>query len=154
MTFFRLVAVTAFLMAGSSCSTMDNKKSSPASFDGLEGTSWQLVAIKSIDDAQSVLRPDDPAKYILDFASNGELSARLDCNRATGNWRNEIVETNGGSLAFGPMAVTKALCPEPTLGETLERRLPDVRSFLIEDGKMHMAMVGEGGILVWEPAED
>src|SRR6476660_9006357 len=48
---------------------------------GLAGTSWQLVRIQYMDD--KVLTPDDPAKYTLAFGTDGRVSMRIDCNRAT-----------------------------------------------------------------------
>jgi heat shock protein HslJ len=111
-----------------------------------------LVEEKSMDYAQGTARPDNPDKYTLTFNADGTLSARLDCNRGVGPWRNEIVEPSGGSLEIGPLAVTNALCPPPSLGAALERHLGQVRAFIIEDGRMHMALADNGGILVWEPA--
>ena len=105
-----------------------------------------------MDDAQGTTRPDDPTKYTITFHNDGSLSAQLDCNRGIGPWRNEIVEPSGGSLAIGPLAVTSALCPLPSIGEALASQLGDVRAFFIEDGRMHMALAANGGILVWEAA--
>ncbi len=106
-----------------------------------------------MNDAQGSVRPDDRSKYTLTFGENGQLSARLDCNRGAGTWRNEISNATGGTLAVGPMAVTKALCPAPTIGELIERQLPYVRSFTIRDGRLNMALMADGGIIVWEPVK-
>ena len=122
-----------------------------SAFAGLGGTSWRLVEVKPMDPATGPTRPDDPDKYTLTFNADGTLAARLDCNRGMGPWRNEIVEPSGGSLAMGPLAVTKALCPPPSIGEALASKLGAVRAFIIEDGRMHMALAANGGILVWEP---
>lgn len=122
-----------------------------AAFAGLGGTSWQLVEIQSMDDAQGTTRPEQRADYTLTFNADGTLAMRLDCNRATGTWRNDGASTTGGTLTFGPMAVTRALCPAPTLGEVLERQMPWVRSFIMRDGLLNMALMADGGILVWEP---
>ncbi|WP_158093694.1 META domain-containing protein [Erythrobacter sanguineus] len=124
---------------------------SEASFLGLSGTVWRLVEVKSMDDALGSIRPDNAEKYTLTFNADGTIAARLDCNRGVGPWRNEIVEPSGGSLEIGPLAVTRALCPPPSIGEALAGQLGDVRAFIIEDGRMHMALAANGGILVWEP---
>ena len=57
------------------------------SVSDLSSTTWQLVKFQGGDDKAKP--PDDPAKYTLAFASDGQLSARLDCNRgrAHGNPR-------------------------------------------------------------------
>jgi heat shock protein HslJ len=104
-----------------------------------------------MDDAQGTTRPDDPDKYTITFNMDGSLAARLDCNRGVGPWRNEVVESSGGSLVIGPLAVTRALCPAPSMGEMLERNLGYVRAFIIEGGRLHMALIADGGIIVWEP---
>ena len=52
---------------------------------GLEGTSWRLVRFQSSDD--SVLTPDDRAKYTIDLGAGGQLTARVDCNRGRGTWK-------------------------------------------------------------------
>lgn len=122
-----------------------------SAFAGLPGTSWQLVEIQSMDDAQGTTRPRQSADYTLTFNADGTLAMRLDCNRATGTWRSEDASATSGTLAFGPMAVTRALCPPPTLGETIVRQFPYVRSFTMRDGRLNMALMADGGILVWEP---
>ena len=120
-------------------------------FSGLEGSNWRLVEFRSMDDAQGTTRPDDPDKYTITFHNDGSLSARFDCNRGMGPWRNDISNATGGTLSIGPLGVTKALCPEPSMGEMLERQLGYVRSFTITENRLNMALMADGGIIVWEP---
>jgi len=152
MVSHKLGVAIAASTALNACSTIPDSGPGLLPFKGLESTSWQLVEIQSSDDTQPPRSAADPAKYRIDFESGNEASIILDCNRAIGTWRNDIANATGGSLTFGPLAVTKALCPEPTLGELLERQFPDVRSFVIRDGRMHMALMADGGFIVWEPA--
>ena len=149
-----IYGILAMLSALSACAAVPEERP-PVSipFAGLAGTSWQLVEIQSMDDATRISRPGDPSDYTLTFDADGSLRAKLDCNRGSGTWRNDIANATGGTLALGPMAATKALCPEPTLGETLERQLPYVRTFTIRDGRMNMALMADGGIIVWEPVK-
>lgn len=148
----------AITLAG--CATYSDQGSGPppppdnVPFSSLEGTNWQLVEFQSMDDRQGITRPDDPAKYTLSFNADGRLAVRLDCNRGMGPWKNEIANATGGSLEIGPLAVTKALCPEPTMGEFLERQIGYVRSFMLRDGRMYMSLMADGGIIVWEPAAE
>ena len=53
--------------------------------DGLGGTSWRLVKFQGGDG--TVLRPDDKSKYTLAFGADGNVSARIDCNRGRGAWK-------------------------------------------------------------------
>lgn len=149
---FATLGLLAFgLMA---CTSTASQPPANIPFSGLSGTSWQLVEFQSMADAPGTERPSKPGNYTITFGEDGNLSARLDCNRATGTWRNDIANATGGSLTFGPLAVTKALCPEPTMGERLERHLPYVRSFVIRDGDLHMALMADGGIIVWKPVNN
>ena len=120
-------------------------------FSGLEGTNWRLVEFQSMDDTQGTTRPDDPDKYTITFNNDGSLSARFDCNRGIGPWRNDISNATGGTLSIGPLGVTKALCPDPSMGEMLERQLRYVRSFTITENRLNMVLMADGGIIVWEP---
>ncbi len=68
----------------------------------LKSTRWQLVRFQGGDDR--TLTPDDPAKYTIEFASGGQVIARVDCNRGRGTWK----ATPSGQLELGPLALTRA----------------------------------------------
>ena len=124
----------------------------PSSGTSLAGTSWQLVAIQSMDDAQGTTRIADPARFTLHFGADGRASLRLDCNRGTGTFE-AIPATDGrGSLRFGPIAATRALCPPPQIDERVARDLGYVRSYLFQDGKLFLSLMADGGIYEWHPA--
>ena len=118
----------------------------------LQGTSWQLVGIQSMDDAQGLKRPANPSRYTLSLQADGRAVLQLDCNRAMGSWRVEpSTDPGNGGFRFGPLASTKALCPAPSLGEPLARQLPYVRGYLLRDGRLNLSLLADGGILIWEP---
>lgn len=118
----------------------------------LEGTTWQLVGIQSMDDTQGLRRPQDPSRYTLSLQADGRAVLQLDCNRASGSWRVEpSADPGNGGFRFGPLASTKAQCPAPSLGEPLARQLPFVRGYLLRDGRLNLSLLADGGILIWEP---
>ena len=47
-----------------------------------------------------------PERYTLVFQPGGTVAVRADCNRGSGSYL-----LNGGALSFGPMALTRAMCP-------------------------------------------
>jgi para-nitrobenzyl esterase len=112
----------------------------------LVGPTWQLVRFQGGDD--KVLTPDDRSKYTLTFAADGRVSGRIDCNRATGAWKS----SEKGRLEFGPMAVTRAMCPPGSLHDQIVKQLPFVRSYVIRDGKLFLSLMADGGIYEFEPA--
>ena len=113
---------------------------------GLDGTSWQLVKFQGGDD--TVVRPDDKSKYTLAFGADGTVSARIDCNRARGAWKSP----EKGRLEFGPMAVTRAMCPPGSLHDQIVKQLPYIRSYVIKDGHLFLSLMADGGIYEFEPA--
>ncbi|WP_448604670.1 carboxylesterase family protein [Thermoleptolyngbya sp.] len=112
----------------------------------LAGTSWQLVQFQGGDD--TVLTPDDPAKYAIAFNADGSFSARIDCNRGRGTWTSD----GPNQLQFGPMALTRALCPPDSLHDRMVRDLPFVRSYVLRNGHLFLSLMADGGIYEFEPA--
>ena len=50
--------------------------------------------------------PDAPERYTLEFQPGGRVNVRADCNRGSGSYL-----LNGSTLTFGPIALTRAMCP-------------------------------------------
>jgi heat shock protein HslJ len=116
----------------------------------LAGTSWQLVSFQSMDDSQGTTAVDDSGKYTLTFSEDGKAALRLDCNRGIGSWESTpSADGSSGTLKFGPLAVTRALCPPPSLGEKLARDLDYVRSYLLKDGRLYLSLMADAGIYEW-----
>ena len=111
----------------------------------LAGTSWQLVRFEGGDD--TVLTPDDRSKYTLELDAKGNVSARIDCNRGRGTWT-----SNGpNQVQFGPMAVTRALCPSGSLHDQIVKQWTNIRSYTMKDGHLFLALMADGGIYEFEP---
>lgn len=113
----------------------------------LADTSWTLVAFRSSDDAQGTARPPAGRVYALNFGHDGTVTMKLDCNRGAGTWRAE-----GAALSLGPAAVTRALCPQPDMGQALVMRLADVRGYVIRDGHLFLALKADASIYEFAPA--
>ena len=119
---------------------------------GLAGTSWQLVAIRSMDDAQGTTHISEPEKYTVGFAPDGRASFRIDCNRGTAAWKaGAAAEAASGALEFGPLATTRAMCPPVSHDRQVLRDLPHVRSYLLKEGRLFLSLMADGGIYEWRP---
>jgi heat shock protein HslJ len=119
--------------------------SSPEGPAALEGTRWQLVKFVGGDDR--TLTPDDPTKYTIEFAADGSVVAQIDCNRGRGTWK----ATPYNQLELGPLALTRAQCPEGSLHDQIVKQWPNVRSFLIRDGHLFLALKIDSGIYEFAP---
>jgi heat shock protein HslJ len=105
-----------------------------------------------MDDAQGTTRIADPTLYTVSFGADGRVALRLNCNRATGSWQaTPAADGMSGSLGFGVLAGTRALCPPPSLDEKLLRDLAYVRGYLLRDGQLHMSLMADAGIYSWQP---
>jgi para-nitrobenzyl esterase len=113
--------------------------------EGLGGTSWQLVKFQGGDG--QVLMPDDGAKYTIAFGADGSVSARIDCNRGRGSWKSD----GPGRLEFGPMALTRAMCPPGSLHDHIVKQWAHVRSYVIKNGRLFLSLMADGGIYEFEP---
>jgi len=112
---------------------------------GLAGTSWQLVKFQGSDD--TTLTPDDRAKYTIEFAEGGRLTARVDCNRGRGTWKS----SGASQIGFGPLALTRAKCPLGSLHDQIVKQWGNIRSYVIRDGHLFLALMADGGIYEFEP---
>ena len=111
----------------------------------LGGTSWQLVKFEGGDD--TILRPDRGAQYTIAFGTDGRVSVRIDCNRGIGTWKSP----GPSQLEFGPLALTRAMCPPAPLNDRIPRDWQYVRSYVIKDGHLFLALMIDAGIYEFEP---
>ena len=109
----------------------------------LSGTSWRLVKFQGPDETTVV--PDDKSKYTINFGSNGRVTARVDCNRASATWR----ANTKGELQFGSWSRTSARCGPGSLHDRIVNEGANVRNFAIKDG--HLFLSGGGGYYELEP---
>ena len=111
----------------------------------LAGTSWQLVKFQSMDD--TTLTPKNGANYTIEFADGGQLIARVDCNRGRGTWQSP----GPSQLEFGPLALTRAQCAAGSMHDQIVRNWPFIRSYVIRDGHLFLALKMDSGIYEFEP---
>lgn len=135
-----MAALLAVLL-GACASTSTPSSSAPAS---LEGSSWRLVQIVVTN---GVTRPAiERSRYTIGFGKEGVLNVRFDCNRGRGSWNS----SGPGKLEFGALALTRALCPTGSLHDELVRQWPNVRSYIVEDGRLFLS--ADGSTIEFEPA--
>jgi heat shock protein HslJ len=148
-------ALTKIQSSANESNDAEQKATTSSSGNPLAGTGWRLVEFQSMDDATGTVRPDDPSLYTMRLNSDGTVTMRLNCNRASGTWSAEP-SGNGasGRFEFGPLAGTRALCPPPSLDESIVAQARFIRSYLLKDGRLYLSLMADGGIYAWEPDTD
>ena len=111
----------------------------------ISGTSWQLVKFQGPD--ERTFTPDDKSKYTITFGTNGRVTARVDCNRASSTWR----ATANGELQFGSWSRTSARCGPKSLHDQIVTEGAAVHRFSIKDGHLFLSGMAEGGYYELEP---
>lgn len=125
---------------------------SAAAAEPLAGTSWQLTSIESMSpEEQPTITIDDPAKYTVSFGNDGRAAFQLDCNRGSATWEAGPAADDSGALTFGPIALTRMYCPQPSVDTQVAAALDQVRSYLLSDGQLHLSLAVDGGIMHWRP---
>lgn len=116
----------------------------------LADTQWRLVEFQSMDDRQGATRPRAGTAYTMRLHGDGTVTMQLNCNRATGRWTARPSSDGlSGQFEFGPLAATRALCPPPSMDQSIVTQSPHVRGYLLEDGRLHLSLMADGGIYVW-----
>jgi heat shock protein HslJ len=133
------------VVALAGCSSADEPRT-------LDGTSWQLAAIQSMDDAQGTTEVPDPSKFTVKFGRDGRAAFQLDCNSGSGSFEAKpTADATSGTLTFSPVAMTVMGCPGPSLDQRVGSALPQVRGYLFQDERLNMSLMADGGILTWKP---
>ena len=139
--------ITGTLLILAACATLAQAPSRSAA-PGLGGTSWQLVKFQGSDD--KTLTPADRGKYTIAFGADGRAAVRIDCNRGSGSW----TSSGAGQVQFGPIALTRAFCQPAPITDRLSKDWGLVRSYLVKDKHLFIALMADGGIYEFEPIPD
>ena len=135
------LSVTILLLAACGVTQTPQQSAAP----NLAGTSWQLVKFQGGDD--KTLTPDDKSKYTIQFSTDGALAARIDCNRGRSTWKSPAPN----QLQFGPLALTRAMCPPGSLHDRIVKHWDYIRSYVIKNGHLFLSLMADGGIYEFEP---
>jgi heat shock protein HslJ len=120
----------------------------------LENTSWQFVEFQSMDDSIGTKRPRDPSLYTMSLDEDGTAYMRLNCNSARGQWSFEPGKDGvSGRFAFGPLAVTRAMCPPTSMDKSIAADTQYIRGYLLDNDRLYLSLMADAGIYVWEREE-
>lgn len=164
------IVVTLFaILVCASCSPGDNgatagtdadppqpsTESTVVSADGEQASniigSWKLVEFQSMDDATGTLAPEPSQIYTMTLNEDGNAAFVLNCNRGRTTYEATSTSGESGSLTFGPVAMTRASCPPPSMDVKIAGDLEYVRSFLLRDGQLYLSLMADGGIYAFAP---
>ena len=138
------VLAAGLALAGLTVSARAQSPATAPTVAELEGTSWQLVRFQGADGTKLV--PQERGLYMVAFAPHGELSARIDCNRASGTWSSP----ESGRISFGALATTRAMCAPGSFYDQIVAQWSNVRFYVLKDGHLFLTLTA-GGTYEYEP---
>ncbi len=109
--------------------------SNPLAPSDLVGNRWRLVSL--VETGSTPITIDDPSRYTLEFAADGQLSVRSDCNTCGGRY-----SLSGSSIEIGPVACTRAFCGDTSRDAAYTSALDKARSASVDDDEL--TLTGDG----------
>jgi para-nitrobenzyl esterase len=106
----------------------------------LTGNPWHWVATQT---PVEWIVPADPALYTIQFNPDGSAVLRADCNRGRGTY----TTGEGGSLAIGPVAITRAMCPPGSLDTKYLQQLSNVAHYFFRGDTLYIDQKIDSGTM-------
>lgn len=120
--------------------------SSQAQEPMLTDTVWELQQIQYNND--TLLVPESPENYTIQFFEDGTVGIRADCNVGTGTYDTESADF----ITLG--ASTLAACPPDSIDDEFRSGLEDAVIYFFQDGNLYMDLPADGGTLMFAPAAE
>ncbi len=110
---------------------------SSVSADDLTGTKWLWTGVQTPVGRTTILHPEN---YRLDFMAGGKVAVQADCNKGSGTYKVE-----GNNLTFGPIAMTRMMCPEGSMDTKFVQGLGAARHYKVFADLLTIDLVANGG---------
>lgn len=141
----RIAVVLGALLAAGCTHSGTRPSTAPALVGFPVGTTWEWV--ETVTPVERVVSTD-PARYNLRI-EGGQASVRADCNRGVA----QVTLTDPGRIAFGSMALTRAMCPEGSQSDRYAKDVARATSYFVKDGELYLELPVDSGTLRFRRAE-
>jgi heat shock protein HslJ len=136
--------VQTYALEGDRLVQASSQESQSDAGQDLNGVVWKWERLAESNDRTVVV--DDPERYTLEFLPGGAVDIQADCNQGRGTYS---VSGQRLSIELGPM--TLAMCSPGSLHDEYIKNLNEVVSYIVEDGKLFLALRYDSGILTFSP---
>ncbi|HSA55575.1 MAG TPA: META domain-containing protein [Gemmatimonadaceae bacterium] len=101
---------------------------------------WQWVSFTTPVEQITV---DAPEQYTIQFGRDGRIAMRADCNRGMGSYS----VTADRRITMGPIALTRAMCPEGSLSDRFAREAGRAAIYFMREGDLYLDLPMDSGTL-------
>lgn len=131
------------LLGGSACTSPDPSADHTPT---LTDTTWQLQQIQYNND--TLLTPDDPERYTVEFSTDGQVAIQADCNRVLGTYTED-----GSSLSITLGPTTLAACSPESIDGAFTQGLSNAAIYFFKAGDLYIDMWADAGTMQFAAAE-
>lgn len=121
---------------GNDSAENDNGNSGNETNATLQNTLWNWQSLRNSGGLTTVKNSD---KFSIEFATDGKISLRTDCNRGGGTYK-----TSGEILTFSPIFSTKMGCPAGSMESVYFSNLQTAKSYKIQNGSLQIKLANGG----------
>lgn len=114
----------------------------------LVGPTWQWEKFVDVATGENNMDVKNPENYTVTFAADGTAAMKADCNVAAATYK-----LDGSSLTIEVGPVTLAACGADSLTDTFLINLTSAASFKLENGKLSVDLMADGGQMVFGAAK-
>ncbi|WOD39002.1 META domain-containing protein [Nodosilinea sp. E11] len=107
----------------------------------LTGTVWELQQIQMSDD--TLLTANPPQNYTAEFADDGQVFVRADCNRAIGTF----TETGDSQISVQMGPTTLAACPESSIGPQFLQAMNNANLYFFQGDDLFIDLAFDSGTM-------
>jgi heat shock protein HslJ len=112
----------------------------------LVGYVWMWMEF--VENNDTVIHPNMPGNYTIEFMPDGQVAVQADCNQATGTY---TVQGSQIDIEIGP--TTLAACPEDSLSDEYLRLLGDAVIYFREADFLYLDIMMDTGTMKFLPME-
>ena len=132
-----ITTAAAVLVGATACVTPSTGPGVPPLTDSV----WELQQIQMSDGERLTAEP--PQNYTVEFADDGQVFVRADCNRAIGQF--EAAGDGRISVDLGP--TTLAACPEGSIGPQFLQAIDNASFYFFQDQDLFIDLTADSGTM-------
>jgi heat shock protein HslJ len=112
----------------------------PVADVSLTGTVWTWQTSTHADG--TIVAPEAPERYTVEFLPGGRVAVRADCNRGSGSYT-----LDGTRIALSALALTKMLCPPGSKDREFLKDVGEVSGVAYRDGDLVLTTGNEAAAM-------
>jgi heat shock protein HslJ len=143
-----LESVASFHILGDEMVMRDESGQDVLKYKASDLVGYVWMWMEFVENNDTVIHPNMPGNYTIEFMPDGQVAVQADCNQATGTY---TVQGSQIDIEIGP--TTLAACPEDSLSDEYLRLLGDAVIYFREADFLYLDIMMDTGTMKFLPME-